>query len=173
MDTTLHGGSTIFYTAAFIHTNFFSVVLFCWGFLNHCCTQICLCSNQGSPSQSALYLALPTRSMWQDMDLALLTRHFYPAPCCPFSEETLFGEYCPTRCGSILHLKACLVLAASTAPMPSPQGIEGTCPASHVHSAAQTAMLLSQQISLVTHTKTAQFGNGKRLYLQKREAATH
>jgi len=97
--------------------------------------------------------------------LTLLTIHFYPDPSCPSSGETLFGEHCPTRYGSIPHLELYLVLAASTAPIPPPQGVEDTCPASHMRSTAQTAMLLSQQISLV--------GNGKRDFQQKREATTH
>lgn len=92
----------------------------------------------------AIYLAFPAWSMWQDMgwpcsyDVSIQSH-------IALSEETLDREYCPTRCVSILHPEAWLVLAASTSchPISSPQGIEGTCAASHLQSTAQTDVLLA------------------------------
>ena len=70
MENTLHGEFIIFYTVTFIQTNFCTVAWFCcWVllldfvfFFNHCCTQICVCSNQGSPSHSQHYILLCQQS---------------------------------------------------------------------------------------------------------------
>lgn len=109
VDTTLHGGSIIFYIVAFIHTNFFSVVLVF--FLKHCCTQICLCSNQGSPSQSQHYILLCQDSPCGRTWAGPAHKTFLSSPPLPFLRGDIVWRVLPHQMWQ--H--------------PTPRGLPATC----------------------------------------------
>lgn len=150
VDTTFHGGPIMFYIVAFIHTHFFSLVLVLalLGFLIITAHKSVFVVTKALPVSHSVISCFANKVHVVGHGLALLTRHFYPAPCCPFLRGDTVWRVLPHQMWQ--HLEACLVLAASIAPILSPQGIGGTYPASDMQNAALTAMLLSQRISLVS-----------------------
>lgn len=137
--TTLHDGSTTFYVVDFIHANFFWI--FFWLgllllFLIIAVHKSAFVVIKPLPVCHIIISCFANVVHAAGHGQALLTRYFYPASHCPFPEEALFVEYCPTpRDSPRAYSFHCS--------HPISQGIEGTCPASHAQGAAQIAMLLA------------------------------